>query len=71
MPFVSWCCMRFLLIVARKEYRMLGKGKSVGEDWGQPLQRSAIAPTAATLDRRKSSLPFISKQLPQRPRTRG
>jgi cytoskeletal protein CcmA (bactofilin family) len=54
MPFVSWCCMPiklvFLLIVARKEYRMLGKGKSVGEDWRQPLQRSAIAPTAATLD---------------------
>jgi cytoskeletal protein CcmA (bactofilin family) len=29
---------------------MLGKDKSVGEDWRQqPLQRSAIAPTAATL----------------------
>jgi cytoskeletal protein CcmA (bactofilin family) len=28
---------------------MFGKGKSVGEDWRQPLQRSAIAPTAARL----------------------
>jgi cytoskeletal protein CcmA (bactofilin family) len=28
---------------------MFGKGKSVGEDWRKPLQRSAIAPTAATL----------------------
>ena len=28
---------------------MFGKGKSLGEDWRQPLQRSAIASTAATL----------------------
>ena len=28
---------------------MFAKGKSLGEDWRQPLQRSAIAPTAATL----------------------
>jgi hypothetical protein len=33
---------------------MFGKGKSVGEDWRQRLQRSAIAPTAARLDSSKT-----------------
>ena len=33
---------------------MFGKGKSVGEDWRQPLQMSAIAPTAARLDPSKT-----------------
>ena len=33
---------------------MFGKGKSVGEDWRRPLQRSAIAPTAARLDPSKT-----------------
>jgi cytoskeletal protein CcmA (bactofilin family) len=33
---------------------MFGKGKSVGEDWRQALQRSAIAPTAARLDPSKT-----------------
>jgi cytoskeletal protein CcmA (bactofilin family) len=33
---------------------MFGKGKSVGEDWRKPLQRSAIAPMAAKLDPSKT-----------------